>query len=58
MEKEMTPSLLQSPVRSTTQETAVPVDGDRDKLSSTLIIKPNRCRDADCLDASVEAEHW
>lgn len=47
-EKEMMPSFLRSHIGSTRQETAVPVNGDRDKLSSSPVIEPNRCRDADC----------
>lgn len=55
-EKETMPSFLRSHIGSTRQETAVPVHGDRDKLSSSPVIKPNRCRDADCLDTCGGAE--
>lgn len=58
MWKEMMPSFLRSHIGSARQETAVPVNGDGDELSSSAVIKPNRCRDADCLDTCGEAERW
>lgn len=45
MEMEMAPSHVWSPISYTPQEPAVPVNGDRDKCSFSLVIKPNCCRD-------------